>query len=85
LLNPNHNNSEAQGYLAKLYQQRAGVEQDIVKAAMWLRLATRNEVRHLLHHHTKMLSYLSAQMTAPQKTSATQLAAQCKSRQLQGC
>jgi uncharacterized protein len=52
---------------------------------MWLMLATQNEDQHLLNRHTKMLSYLSAQMTAQQKTSATQLAAQCKSQQLQGC
>ena len=80
-----HNNSEAQGYLAQLYQQGAGVEQDTVKAAMWLLLATQNEDRHLLNRHTKMLNYLAAQMTEEQKTSARQLAAQCKSQQLQRC
>jgi uncharacterized protein len=79
-----NNNSEAQGYLADLYQQGAGIEQDTVKAAMWLMLATQNEDKHLLNRHTKMLSYLSAQMTAEQKVSASQLAAQCKSQQLQG-
>ncbi|MDP8568910.1 tetratricopeptide repeat protein [Methylophilus aquaticus] len=80
-----HNNSEAQGYLGELYQQGAGVEQNTVKAAMWLMLATQNEDKRFIHRHTKMLSYLSAQMTEAQKTSATQLAAQCKSQQLQGC
>ncbi|SDK69284.1 hypothetical protein SAMN05192566_2078 [Methylophilus rhizosphaerae] len=80
-----NNNSEAQGYMAELYQQGAGVEQDTVKAAMWLMLATQNEDKHFLTRHTKMLSYLSAQMTDEQKASATQLAAQCKSKQLQGC
>lgn len=80
-----NNNSEAQGYLAELYQQGAGVEQNTVKAAMWLTLATQNEDKRFANRHTKMLSYLSAQMTEEQKTAATQLAAQCKSQQLQGC
>lgn len=80
-----NNNSEAQGYLADLYQQGAGVEQDTVKAAMWLMLATQNEDKHFVTRHTKMLSYLSGQMTEEQKVSATQLAAQCKSQQLNGC
>ena len=80
----NHN-SEAQGYLAQLYQQGAGVEQDTVKAAMWLILATQNEHNHLMNRHSKMLNYVSAQMTEAQKETATQMAAQCKSRQLQGC
>lgn len=80
-----NNNSEAQGYLAELYQQGAGVEQDTVKAAMWLMLATQNEDKRFINRHTKMLSYLSAQMTDEQKTAAEQLVAQCKSRQLQGC
>jgi len=80
-----NNNSEAQGYLAQLYQQGAGVEQDTVKAAMWLMLATQNEDKRFLNRHTKMLSYLSAQMTEEQKTAAKQLAAQCNSQQLKGC
>ncbi|MBF4989789.1 tetratricopeptide repeat protein [Methylophilus sp. QUAN] len=80
-----NNNSEAQGYLADLYQQGVGVGQDTVKAAMWLLLATQNEDKHLLNRHTKMLNYLLAQMTDEQEASATQLAAQCKSQQLQGC
>lgn len=80
-----NNNSEAQGYLAELYQQGAGVEQNTVKAAMWLMLATQNEDKRFINRHTKMLSYLSAQMTEEQKASATQLATQCKRKQLQGC
>lgn len=80
-----NNNSEAQGYLAELYQQGAGVEQDTVKAAMWLLLATQNEDKRFMTRHTKMLNYLTAQMTDAQKTAATQLAAQCKAQQLQGC
>lgn len=80
-----NNNSEAQGYLADLYQQGAGVEQNTVKAAMWLMIATQNEEKRLLNRHTKMLSYLSAQMSDEQKTTAAQLAAQCKSQQLHGC
>lgn len=80
-----NNNSEAQGYLAQLYQQGAGVEQDTVKAAMLLMLATQNEDKRFLNRHTKMLSYLSAQMTEEQKTAAKQLAAQCNSQQLKGC
>lgn len=80
-----NNNSEAQGYLADLYQQGAGVEQDTVKAAMWLMLATQSEDKRFVNRHTKMLSYLSAQMTDEQKAAATQLAAQCKSQKLQGC
>lgn len=80
-----NNNSEAQGYLADLYQQGAGVEQDTVKAAMWLILATQNEDKRFVNRHTKMLNYLAAQMTEEQKTAARQLAAQCKSQQLQGC
>jgi len=71
--------------LANLYQQGAGVDQDTVKAAMWLMLATQNEDKHLLNRHTKMLSYLSAQITDEQKTSATQLVVECKSQQLKGC
>lgn len=80
-----NNNSEAQGYLADLYQQGAGVEQSTVKAAMWLMLATQSDDKRLINRHTKMLNYLSAQMTEAQKTSATQLTAQCKSQQLHGC
>lgn len=80
-----NNNSEAQGYMAQLYQQGAGVEQDSVKAAMWLMIATQNEDKRFLNRHTKMLSYLSAQMTEEQKTAAKQLAAQCNSQQLKGC
>ena len=80
-----NDNSEAQGYLAELYQQGAGVEQSTVKAAMWLMLATQNEDKRFINRHTKMLSYLYAQMTEEQKASASQLAAQCKGRQLQGC
>ena len=80
----NHN-SEAQGYLAQLYQQGAGVEQDPVKAAMWLMLATQNEDNHFMNRHSKMLNYVSAQLTEEQKAAATQMAAQCKSKQLQGC
>lgn len=80
-----NNNSEAQGYLAELYQQGAGVEQATVKAAMWLILATENEDKHFINRHTKMLNYLTAQMTDVQKAAATQLAAQCKSQHLQGC
>jgi uncharacterized protein len=80
-----NNNSEAQGYLADLYQQGAGVEQNTVKAAMWLLLATQNEDQHLLKRHSKMLNYLAAQMTEEQKTTAKQLAAQCKNQHLQGC
>lgn len=80
-----NDNSEAQGYLAELYQQGAGVEQDTVKAAMWLLLATQNEDKRFMTRHTKMLNYLNAQMTDAQKTAATQLAAQCKALQLQGC
>lgn len=80
-----NNNSEAQGYMANLYQQGAGVAQDTVKAAMWLILATQNEDKHFLNRHTKMLNYLASQMTEEQKAAATQMAAQCKSQQLQGC
>lgn len=80
-----NNNSEAQGYLADLYQQGAGVTQDTVKAAMWLMMATQNEDKRFVNRHTKMLNYLLAQMTEEQKASATQLAAQCKGQQLQGC
>lgn len=80
-----NNNSEAQGYMAQLYQQGAGVDQDTVKAAMWLMLATQNEDKHLVNRHTKMLNYLAPQMTDEQKAAAAQLAAQCKSKQLQGC
>lgn len=80
-----NNNSEAQGYLAELYQQGAGVEQNTVKAAMWLILATQNEDQHFINRHRKMLSYLYAQMTEEQKATASQLAAHCKSQQLQGC
>ena len=80
-----NNNSEAQGYMAQLYQQGAGVQQDSVKAAMWLMLATQNEDKRFINRHTKVLSYLLAQMTDEQKTAATQMAAQCKSQQLQGC
>jgi len=80
-----NNNSEAQGYMAQLYQQGAGVVQDTVKAAMWLMIATQNEDKRFINRHTKMLNYLLAQMTEEQKASATQLAAQCKSQQLQGC
>jgi uncharacterized protein len=80
-----NNNSEAQGYLADLYQQGAGVEQSTVKAAMWLLLAMQNEDKRFMNRHTKMLNYLSAQMTEEQKAAAKQLAAQCKSQQLHGC
>ena len=80
-----NNNSEAQGYMAQLYQQGAGVEQDTVKAAMWLMLATQNEDKRFINRHTKMLNYLAAQMSDEQKTAAAQLAAQCKTKQLQGC
>jgi TPR repeat protein len=80
-----NNNSEAQGYMAQLYQQGAGVTQDTVKAVMWLMLATQNEDKHFLNRHTKMLNYLASQMTEEQKATATQLAAKCKSQQLQGC
>ena len=80
-----NNNSEAQGYMAQLYQQGAGVEQDTVKAAMWLMLAMQNEDKRFINRHTKMLNYVSAQMTEEQKTAAKQLAAQCNSQQLKGC
>ncbi len=80
-----NNNSEAQGYLASLYQQGTGVEKNTVRAAMWLIVATQNEDKHLVNRHIKMLNYLAAQMTEKQKASAKQLAAQCKSQQLQGC
>ena len=80
-----NNNSEAQGYMAQLYQQGAGVAQDTVKAAMWLMLATQNEDNRFINRHTKMLNYLSAQMTKEQKTAAKQLAAQCNNQQLKGC
>lgn len=80
-----NNSSEAQGYLAELYQQGAGVEQNTVKAAMWLMLATQNEDQHFANRHRKMLNYLYAQMTEEQKATASQLASQCKSQQLQGC
>ena len=80
-----NNNSEAQGYMAQLYQQGVGVEQDSAKAAMWLMIATQNEDKRFLNRHTKMLSYLAAQMTEEQKTAAKQLAAQCNSQQLKGC
>jgi uncharacterized protein len=80
-----NNSSEAQGYLAQLHQQGAGVDQNTVKAAMWLMLATQNEDKRFINRHTKMLNYLLAQMTEEQKAAATQLAAQCKSQQLQGC
>lgn len=78
-------NSEAQGYLADLYQQGVGVEQSTVKAAMWLMLATQSEDKHLLNRHSKMLNYLTSQMTETQKAAATQMVAQCQSQQLQGC
>ena len=80
-----NNNSEAQGYLDSLYQQGTGVEKNTVRAAMWLIVATQNEDKHLVNRHIKMLNYLAAQMTEKQKASAKQLAAQCKSQQLQGC
>ncbi len=80
-----NNSSEAQGYMANLYQQGAGVTQDTVKAAMWLMLATQNDDKRFLNRHTKMLNYLASQMTVEQKAAATQMAAQCKSQQLQGC
>lgn len=80
-----NNNSEAQGYLADLYQQGAGVDQDTVKAAMWLMLATQNEDKRFVNRHTKMLSYLSAQMTEEQMAAAAQSAAQCKKQELKGC
>lgn len=79
------NSSEAQGYLAQLYQQGAGVRQDTVKAAMWLTLATQNPDDHFANRHNKMLHFLNAQLTEAQQAEANQMAAQCKSQQLQGC
>jgi uncharacterized protein len=80
-----NNNSEAQGYMANVYMQGIGVEKDTVKAAMWLMLATQNEDKHLANRHTKMLNHTLAQLTPEQVSTATQLAMQCKSRQLKGC
>jgi len=80
-----NNNSEAQGYLANLYQQGTGIEQNTVKAAMWLLLATQNEDKRFVNRHTKILSYLSAQMTEEQMAAAAQSAAQCKKQELKGC
>jgi len=80
-----NNNSEAQGYLANMYQQGVGVTQDTVKAAMWLLLATQNEDQRFINRHSKMLNYLAEKMTPEQKTTATEMAKQCKTQQLQGC
>ena len=80
-----NNNSEAQAYLANIYLQGIGVQQDTVKAAMWLMLATQNEDKHYINRHTKSLNYTISQMTAEQVVTATQLVAQCKSRQFKGC
>ena len=80
-----NNNSEAQAYLANIYLQGIGVQQDTVKAAMWLMLATQNEDKHYINRHTKSLNYTIFQMTAEQVVTATQLVAQCKSRQFKGC
>lgn len=79
------NTSEAQGYLANLYMLGIGEQQDMVKAAIWLILATQNEDKHYLNRHTKMLNYKSSQMSAEQVASATKLAAQCKSKQFKEC
>jgi tetratricopeptide (TPR) repeat protein len=80
-----NNNSEAQGYMANLYMQGIGVQQDTVKAAMWLMLAKDNEDKRYVDRHSKMLNYTTAQMTAEQVASATQLARQCKNQQFKGC
>ncbi len=80
-----NNNSEAQGYLANSYQQGEGVPQDSVKAAMWLLIATQNEDKRFNTRHTKMLNYLSAQLSPEQRSAAKQQASQCQQQQLQGC
>lgn len=44
-----------QGYMAQLYQQGAEVEQDTVKAVMWLILAKQNEDKHFVTRPPKCL------------------------------
>lgn len=80
-----NNSSEAQGYMANLYMEGIGVQQDIVKTAMWLMLSIQNEDKRFVSRHTKMLNHTVSQMSAAQVASATQLAAQCKSRQFKEC
>lgn len=60
-----------QGHVeSQRYQQGAGAEQDMVKVTKWLMLAMQNKDKRFVTHHTKMLNYLSAQMTEEQKASA---------------